>query len=214
MRKQILQYHLVFTILIFCSIIIKAQALIAAPSDNHISCDNMTSFDAKPQNKSIVLSWRTLSEFDDQFFNIQRSKDGINWDYIGKIKGTGGSLWSVAYCYVDTSIDNGTYFYRIKTVDGDYFTYSSIAAVKYDGTPVENNKAAIYPNPTKGFIWIKMEQPINKETSGDISIYNTDGDQVYISKLRDNIQKIDLSDYKKGFYYVKIGNQTYKIYKE
>src|SRR4051794_19533406 len=129
MKKPIVQYHFIFAISIFCSTIIKAQALIASPAEKHVSCDNMSSFEAKAQNKSIVLTWRTLSEFDDQYFNVQRSKDGINWDYIGKIKGTGGSLWPVTYCYVDTSIDNAAYFYRIKTIDGDYFIYSSIATV-------------------------------------------------------------------------------------
>ncbi|MDB5228345.1 MAG: hypothetical protein JWN78_2538 [Bacteroidota bacterium] len=214
MKKQ-LQYHLILAFLfVLFGAAINAQTLIDKPAESTVNCDNMVSFGGKEQNKSISLSWRTLSEFDDQSFNVQRSKDGINWDVVGKIKGTGGSLWPVNYCYMDTAISNGTYFYRIKTVAGSYFVYSSIVTIKYDGAPAETNKATIYPNPTKNVIWIKMEQPVSKDTLSDFSIYNTNGDQVYISKLRDNLQKVDLTDYKKGFYYVKIGTQTYKIYKE
>lgn len=215
MKNLSIQFHLVFAIIFaFNTTVIKAQTLLHTQGESFTDCESLVSFTGRPQNKSIALSWGTLSEFDDQYFNIQRSADGIKWDNIGKIKGTGGSLWAVTYCYVDTNVIQGAYFYRLKTISGDYLTYSSILTVKYDGVPAEINKAIIYPNPTRNVIWIKTEQALNKENVGDISIYNTDGDQVYITKLRDNIQKVDLSDYKKGFYYVKIGTQTYKIYKE
>lgn len=214
MKKKILQSTLAFAVLFVLFVSVKAQTLIDAPSNGAVKGDNMVSFSGKSQYKSIALSWRTLSEFDDQSFLVQRSKDGINWDPVSKIKGTGGSLWPVNYFYVDTTVSNGIYLYRIKTVDGSYFTYSPIVTIKYEATPTENNKASIYPNPTKNIIWIKMEQPVSKDSINDIAIYNTNGDQVYITKQRENIQKVDLSDYKKGFYYVKIGTQTHKIYKE
>ena len=49
----------------------------------------------------------------------------------------------------------------------------------------------------------------------DLEVYDILGERIYASKMETgNTQKVDMSSYQTGYYCVKIGNQTYKVFKE
>jgi hypothetical protein len=72
---------------------------------------------ANPKSNSVELKWTTLSEKENDYFEIQRSYNGIEWEYVGKEKGNGNSNYRIDYQLIDFSPNNGIIYYRIRQVD-------------------------------------------------------------------------------------------------
>lgn len=43
------------------------------------------------EKKEILLEWKTISEINSDYFNVERSKDSINFEWIGKVTAAGNS---------------------------------------------------------------------------------------------------------------------------
>lgn len=99
--------------------------------------------------RSNELSWITTSETNNDYFNIERSKDGENFTPIADIDGQGNSSLENTYDYFDPIQSSGTYYYRLKQFDynGDW-SYSHIIAIKSDWSD-DNFFGSIFPNPAK-----------------------------------------------------------------
>ena len=71
-----------------------------------------------------------------------------------------------------------------------------------------------YPNPTKNQVWLKTEQEIDFENPVDIEVFNPLGDKILALKMDSPLQKIDLSDFESGMYFIKVGQEKYTIIKQ
>jgi hypothetical protein len=67
--------------------------------------------------KENKISWSTLSEYNNDRFEIERSDDAINFIKIGEIKGKGNSNSINKYEFIDLNLKN--IYYRIKQIDYD-----------------------------------------------------------------------------------------------
>jgi hypothetical protein len=113
---------------------------------NNILPITLLNFTAEKNGESVLLKWTTASETNNDYFEIEKSADGINFRVVAKIKGAGSSSQLVDYSYEDSNPFTGTSYYRLKQVDFDgRFTYSSIRVVHFNGTTV----FSISPNPSK-----------------------------------------------------------------
>jgi hypothetical protein len=77
------------------------------------------------------LNWSTTTEINNDFFTIERSKNGIDWEFVNNIEGSGNSYSLKEYeCKDYKFIDNLINYYRLKQTDysGDY-KYSSIISI-------------------------------------------------------------------------------------
>lgn len=70
------------------------------------------------------------------------------------------------------------------------------------------NELKIYPNPNKGVFFVQLGDSYSINTK--IVIYNSLGVQVYETLAQENKTEIDLSDMKRGIYFIRVtdGNQT------
>ncbi len=76
------------------------------------------------------IYWVTSSETNNDYFTIERSRNAINWDIIGKVEGAGNSNVELSYHYQDDSFVNGINYYRLKQTDFDgNFTYSKLITI-------------------------------------------------------------------------------------
>ena len=64
-----------------------------------------------------MLSWKTLSEVDNQHFIIERSKDGIRYEQAAKIEGAGTTDDLKQYRFLDITAGTSRTFYRLAQVD-------------------------------------------------------------------------------------------------
>lgn len=92
----------------------------------------LVSFDAKPIPSGVELNWVTADEENNDFFTIERSSDGIDFQTILQVPGAGNSYEPLHYRAVDISPFNGRNYYRLKQTDfnGD-FSYSDIELVNF-----------------------------------------------------------------------------------
>ena len=87
-------------------------------------------FEAKPYNKDVMVTWKTASEYNNDYFTVERSEDGVNFKKLGDVKGAGNSAHTISYFLLDSEYSKGINYYRLKQTDfnGD-FTFSKIVAV-------------------------------------------------------------------------------------
>lgn len=108
----------------------------------------LVSFTAKALDNAIELKWVTETEINNDYFEVERSKDGRVFLPIGKVTGAGNSKTVQNYSFVDQQPYQGVSYYRLKQIDFDKrFEYSPTLSVEYNGT-TNNFDVLIYPNPT------------------------------------------------------------------
>jgi hypothetical protein len=106
-------------------------------------------FNADANNEKIDLRWATASETNNDYFTVERSKDGELWSNLLNVDGAGNSSYIIQYLDFDLKPLNGTSYYRLKQTDYDgNFSYSNIAVVHYsNGSGLD---VTVFPNPNDG----------------------------------------------------------------
>jgi len=90
------------------------------------------------------LFWQTASEINNDYFEIQRSDDGVHFATRGQVKGSGTTTAEIDYSFVDRLPTKGNNYYRLKQVDFDGSSeFSDIISIHYK----EEQVSLIFPNP-------------------------------------------------------------------
>ncbi len=152
----------------------------------------LLSFGAKEDNGTVILSWETASENNNDFFEIERSENGKDFEAIGKIDAKGDSRDNVKYSFIDKMPINGTDYYRLKQVDFDgRYEYSNVVNIAISG-----KELSVFPNPASDYIIIE-----NVENWKNVTICDMKGDKVFLPRISNT--KVDISNLKKGIYNIK-----------
>jgi hypothetical protein len=115
----------------------------------------LLSFNAAYNGKNVDVTWKTASEINNDYFTIERSLDGVNFEVVSIVPSkalNGNSTAILSYTVNDPNATNGTYYYRLKQTDYDgKFEYSGVVPVTINNS-VENTDLAftIAPNPNDG----------------------------------------------------------------
>lgn len=161
-----------------------------------------TPLQVRLKNQNALLTWRTETETNNAGFEIQRSKNGVQWERIGWQVGQGNSLAPYSYTYIDESPFLGTSYYRLKQVDFDGdFEYSGTVSLRY-----APRRVSIYPNPVQDKLFIQTESPVQQ-----LLIYDSLGKLVEASI--DN-NTIDVSIFPKGLYTIKVTIEDEDFYEK
>jgi hypothetical protein len=122
-------------------------------------------FRAKQLNNANILQFEVASQIDNDYFTIERSTDGAQWDVVTTIDGAGDSQEQARYAYTDMSFSRAINYYRLKQTDfnGD-FKYSDIVSV--DNRLSDKDVVGIYDLNGK---------VVDRNTSGLILILYSDG---------------------------------------
>ncbi len=135
----------------------------------------LTAFSASCVNGSVLLSWTTATETNNQGFEIQR-KSSDNFVTLGFVKGSGTTSQLQSYNFTDKEVDNGTYSYRLKQIDFDgTFSYSNVVEVKIT-SPLSFSLSQNYPNPFNPTTKINYTVPFDSKVT--ISVYSITGELV------------------------------------
>jgi hypothetical protein len=90
----------------------------------------LVSFDASYNGKGVDLFWSTASEINNDFFTVERTKDGSCYTPVVQVKGAGNSTSLLNYHAVDENPLSGVSAYRLKQTDFDgRYQYSGLVAV-------------------------------------------------------------------------------------
>jgi hypothetical protein len=159
----------------------------------------LVDFKAVKNGFGIDIKWQTATEINNDYFIVEKSKNGIDFIAIGSIKGAGNSQSILNYQTTDHSPYNDISYYRLKQVDYDgTVSYSKIESVNFN----DKKSLSIYPNPGTGIFNI---QGLNGET--EISVRNPLGQVLLIQKVSSNSSEIDLSSQPDGVYFIQVNNR-------
>ncbi len=125
-------------------------------------------FDAAPQNQNVICNWSTATEIRSSHFEIERSRDGVKFEYLGRVQAAGESYSFKHYEFLDTEPLDGISYYRLKKIDLDRsFDYTQLKAVNFSRL----SDLLIYPNPSPNLFTIEEKD----FKQGSLSLFNEDG---------------------------------------
>lgn len=133
----------------------------------------LTNFEANCEEQGVVINWETASELNNDYFEIQKSTDGVEFNTITTVAGNGSSSAITQYSYTDlTGTMNGA-FYRIVQVDFD--GYSKEYEVVNVNPCFSNDNLNVYSG-VEGEVIIEIEAFQNEQFSA--IIYDALGRQI------------------------------------
>ncbi len=160
-------------------------------------------FNAALQGDQVLIKWQTLQEINNDYFTLERSGDGINWEQWRIIKGAINAQTSLNYRVIDRDPLDHTSYYRLKQTDLDgQFSYSNVQIIH---RAVTSSQFTIFPNPVGHELNLKGGELLDDE----LSIKNIYG-QVIIHALfipkNGHQYSIDVAHLPSGLYFLEYGN--------
>ncbi len=157
----------------------------------------LASFNAKKVNSGIKLTWQTTSEKSSEYFEVQKSSDGVTFTTIDRVEAAGNSSQVKNYSLTDFIPAKGINYYRLNQVDLDgKAVLSQPIAINFDLDA--DAKISVYPNPA-----INELHFIGLKAGAKISLFNTEGKIVLVQKLSNSTLPIPAS-VKSGLYIMSV----------
>ncbi|MEQ8425396.1 MAG: hypothetical protein RIA63_11850, partial [Cyclobacteriaceae bacterium] len=137
-------------------------------------------FTAFYNGSEVELEWSTASELNNDYFTVQRSRDGEEFQQLFDVPGMGTSSEAQIYTVRDKLPLNGISYYRIKQTDfSGESSYSAI--VKVETKASQQVSFNVYPNPSDGRDTFVEIQGLNKDESVVLSITNLFGQNLFMA---------------------------------
>ncbi len=175
-------------------------------------------FTVQPKGEVVEINWATTMEVNNDFFTIERSTDGQNYEELATLQGVDSSMVTNRYEFVDQEPHSGISYYRLKQTDIDgQYAYFTPVAIKFSSDNLLFIK--VYPNPAID------NQPFNVELNGFeqneevvVVLLNQMGEKVFskvvVSKGDNLLTAIDPAfKLPCGIYFV-VGSSNNEIYKQ
>ena len=128
--------------------------------------------------RSVNIHWTTASEINNDYFTIEKSTNGVDFNEIGRVRGAGNSTSSIDYLFNDKNITPRTVsYYRLKQTDfdGKNKTFNIIA--RSCESESQNFKITLNQNPiVKPSITYNVDY--NRDGLVTMCLYNNMGKEV------------------------------------
>lgn len=154
-----------------------------------------------------MLRWGTASENENDYFRIERSKDGISFEAIGTVDGAGNSIQALSYEYMDKTAPVGMVYYRVVQVDFDNSTDASNVITLVRGESAFG-LVSVSPVPAVNTITLTYSSP----AEGNVSINVIDATGKVVAQLNNetthglNNVEININNFASGVYFVQVSN--------
>jgi hypothetical protein len=178
----------------------------------------LLSFNGDCNEGQVNLSWQTATEHNSDYFEVEKSRDGMNWQVLTTVNAAGNSTQLLNYEATDANAMEGNNYYRLTQVDIDGTTKT------YDVINVSCSGAAkgyfsAYPNPSTGSFQVILNDK-NLVGSGNLSVKDTKGAAILnrTIEVKPGINMFSVTDLNlaPGVYYIQIvnGERATEVLKE
>ena len=134
----------------------------------------LVSFSSTVINNAVELSWKTTSEVNNKYFEVERSEEGKIFKSLGQLEGKGTTNGINSYTFTDEQPNVGVNYYRLKQVDFDGAkTYSRMLAVNFYGSDF----VSVYPNPVTNQVSVQFRKTATDASMSvsNMRLYNQNG---------------------------------------
>lgn len=164
----------------------------------------LTYFEAQLRDNVVALDWETAFEENNEYFAVERSFDGQQFETIGKVNGAGDAAVAMRYEFIDEAPQVGLNYYRIRQVDFDGTETMYNTQVVRVGATLANNDIKIAPNRTQGQFNILTSSALD----GDItySLYDMSGQLIRTETYdaSNTAKSVDLANMSSGMYVLQL----------
>ncbi len=167
-----------------------------------------TSFTGRLADKTVFLDWKTATEINSSYFEVERSFDGTTYKTVGLVlDGFAADNGARFYKFKDNSaeLQGKSYaYYRLKQMDKDgKHNYSTVVALGLRSSASDVAKMTVSPNPFVEKINVQFNTTSNGKA--EIRLLNVNGQTVISSKANistgnNNLQLNGLSNLTRGIY--------------
>ncbi len=167
-----------------------------------------------PELGVVDLLWTTESERDNDYFEVERSVNGTDYEVINKVKGAGNTQMETQYYVEDPNPFVGINYYRLKQVDFDgNFKYSEVKSVNILDDAYD--LMSVFPNPADNVTEVIFNSYDNK--GAILKLVKMDGQTIIHTPIETvkgaNRISVDLSGQEKGVYFIVVTTEK-KVFTE
>jgi hypothetical protein len=160
----------------------------------------LVSFNAVVNNCVTTLNWKSGTELNFKNYEVQYSKDGVNFETISVVNGQGDNS---SYSKVHSPAQ-GKAYYRLKSVDNDNRSaYSQVIALNIS---CGKGSILVYPNPARDVLNVNVT---GADANGTMAtLFNVAGQTVLSMNLSNGSNQLDISRLSRGIYQLRLINNS------
>ena len=155
----------------------------------------LSSFKGAETKGGILLSWETLSEFNNAYFLVQHSLDGVSFTTIGKVNGKGNSSILNPYSLEHQGVTQGMHYYCL--IQTDFDGGKHISPVLSVSSKNRHANLTISPNPASDILNIAFGSVLQ-----DYRIYSNSGALMASGKIYNG--EIRIGNLSSGNYLIRL----------
>ena len=158
----------------------------AGTEDDNALPVELVSFNGSCNDGVVDLSWQTASENNSEDFEVEYSRDGIDWNLIHTEPAAGFSTELITYNYEHKQAISGDNYYRLtqNDIDGASVIYENLV-INASCQSTANGYFSIFPNPSSGSFQVVMNSP-EIEGVANLNISDTKGNKVFTKQITVN----------------------------
>jgi len=166
-------------------------------------------FTGNCEEEQVTLNWSTASEHQSAYFEVEKSRNGTDWEVVCTIPAAGYSTEKLDYSFVDENSKSDESYYRLRQVDenGESETFNTILV----SCDVNSEVFKTLPNPSASSFQVLVN---DKSLVGKASLNMVDMKGTIVSSM--NVEVVDgvnvfflNENVAPGIYYLSLTNGLY-----
>lgn len=142
----------------------------------------LLAFEARVTEPAVELTWSTATELNNDFFTLERSVDGINFDVIAAVAGMGTTNETSHYEFTDSNPLLGMAYYRLSQTDFD--GTQVMLGVRAVNLIPAGTAFSIFPNPLRDSRLRLQATGLDKSRASFLRITDLSGRSIYETVFR------------------------------
>ena len=187
-------------------------------SNNQALPVELVSFNGSCESEEVKLTWQTATEHNSSYYEVEKSRDGMEWQVLTTVTAAGNSTQLLNYETMDAHAMEGNNYYRLTQVDIDG-TRKTYDAINVSCSGSTKGYFSAYPNPSTGAFQVILN---DKKLIGSsvLTVRDTKGAELLNRSIevKPGINMFNVSDLNlaPGVYYLQIvnGERTTEVLKE
>ena len=183
----------------------------AGTEDDNALPVELISFSGDCNDGVVDLIWQTASEQNSEDFEIEYSRDGVDWSLVHAEPAAGFSNELITYNFSHKQAISGNNYYRLtqNDIDGTATIYNNLI-INASCQSTSNGYFSVFPNPSSGNFQVIMNNP-EIEGAAQLRIVDTKGNEVFMKSIEVNSginMFVIQQDLAPGIYYINIENSS------